>query len=186
MRADMVAGLFMALLAIGGAGGAYFWYQQNQQADLRQYEAAVDYVIEGQLSAGRLSSLYPGMAQHSSARLNYLRQLYADPAQSRQLNLGFAWLRANWDASYERVADQFNREVDPQRLRLEIDERFGEGAFVLMRQQHEQFVRDAPRLAADEAAKRDRNLQQMVRSYQAFVAEHHRPPRNGEELPIVP
>jgi len=180
----------MALLAVGGAAGAFYWYQQNQQAEVRHYEAAIDDLVERQFSAGRLTAFYPGMAQHTNARLEYLRQLYADPVQSRQLNLGFAWLIANWDASYERIADQFNREVEPYRLNAEVDERFGEGAFALMREKHQQFVRDAPRIAAEEAARQEREMQQTVRAYQrayqAFVAQHHRPPRNGEALPMVP
>jgi len=53
-----------------------------------------------------------------------------------------------------------------------------------MREQHQQFVRDAPSIAAEEAARQEREMQQTVRAYQrayqAFVAQHHRPPRNGE------
>ncbi|MBI3440019.1 MAG: hypothetical protein HY054_15440 [Proteobacteria bacterium] len=88
MKADTVAALFMLILALGGAAGAYFWFDNNRRVENADYEAAIDDVTDRELRAGQLGFALDGAAGRPD-KLTFLRELYADPSHSQTLSLGF-------------------------------------------------------------------------------------------------
>src|SRR5262245_60172430 len=161
MRASELAALVFILTLGGGAAFAFFhWKAETARAEAAAYEAGLDGMIDRKLASVRLGGLREELAAHGAARLEALRAIYDDRARSDQLNLGFGTLRGDWAASYATYAEQAGREVgEDDRLRAEVDERFGEGAYALMSERYQAFLADAPRRQIEEDARRQRECE---------------------------
>jgi len=161
---DLVT-LLVVLALAAGAGFAFFnWKAETARAEEARYEAGLDQMVDAKLTSVRLGGLRDELAAHREARLEALRALYAIPTRSDQLNLGFGTLRGDWAASYAHYAEQAGRDVDNNdgRLRAEVDERFGEGAYALMGERYQAFLADMPRrTAAEDARWRSRTREMM-------------------------
>ncbi|HYD87086.1 MAG TPA: hypothetical protein VEA80_06410 [Vitreimonas sp.] len=177
MRAADVASVIAALALAGGAAGAFFWWQGEQaREELRRYEAGVDELIDNKIEAVGLADLRAQLAGASDPAAA-LQALYAVREQSDQLNLGFGTLQGDWRTSYANYAEEAGRVVEADRFEREVDERWGAGAFALMRAQYDAFLADAPRRQAEEDARHQRETQEMVRALDEYYRRNgHHPP----------
>lgn len=177
MRAADVASVVVFVTLAGGAAGAfYYWQAQTAREAEQRYEAALDAMIDRKIGAVGLSGLAPTLAAHGEDRLEALRTLYADRAQSDRLNLGFGTLQGDWPSSYEHFAEQAGRDIENGRFRAEVDERFGPGAHALMRERYDAFLADAPRRTIEEDERARGDLQEWMQALAAYEREHGRYP----------
>lgn len=174
--ADIAAIVVFVLLAAGGAGAVYYYQQQAAREEAVAYEVALNAAIDRKIGVVNLGFLQPELAMHGDAQLEALQALYADPVRNGQINLGFGTLRGDFRASYERVADQYGRNVDPGRFEAEIDERYGAGAYALMAANYDAFL-SSDRVSGIRAALEPREIgEDEARAVDAYVREHGRLP----------
>jgi len=159
MKVADLATLVLCLVLAGGAfGGFYLWQQREARAEEAAYEAGIDRIIEGRINAVQLDSISAELPA-SGDRTAALLALYADPARSDRLNLGFGTMQGDFHTSYGNYAEEAGREAERDRFQREIDERWGDGAFALMTAQYQAFLADAPRRQAEVDA---RELEQCL------------------------
>lgn len=181
--ADVVSGVMAVVMAGAVAGGFFYWRSEQARAADRAYEAEIDRMFENKLEAVDLDFVMPALAdRRGAARLEALRVLYADPAQSERLNLGFATARGDLRTSYGALAEQSGRGSEQGRFRAELEERFGEGAYALMETNYRQFLTDAPRIAAERDAQREREFREGARALQDYARRHGRYPAGAYHI----
>jgi hypothetical protein len=106
--------------------------------------------------------------------------MYADPLKNDQLNLGFGTLRGDWRASYGHFLEQNGGgEEKPGRLEAEVDERFGAGAFVVMREQYDVFLAAQPQRFQAQYEERERETQRFIRAIEEYRARTGHDPGPG-------
>lgn len=182
MRAADLASVVFVLVLAGGAAGAFFWWKGEQaRAEEQRYEAGIDQMVESKIRAVRLGGLQAqltGAADSAAA----LQALYAEREASDQLNLGFGTLQGDWRTSYANYAEEAGRVIEPDRLQREVDERWGDGAFVLMRAQYDAFLADAPRRQAEDEARAQREAEETIRALTEYYRRNGHNPRGAFKI----
>lgn len=173
--ADLVVLLFCLALAGGGFAAFYFWQAEEAGAAEAAWEAQVDTLVDRKLDAVQMGGLREELAPHGEGRAQALAALYTDRDRGDRLNLGFGTLRGDFATSYPRLAEDAGRDADRNRLQIEVDERFGPGAYALMETNYEAFLADAPRRQQEEYERG----QQQARALQNYLRRHGRYPEGA-------
>lgn len=137
---DLVTVLFVLILGGGAAAGFFYWKNQQARAEAQAYEQAVDAAMDRAIDGFQLTPLLNTLTGYPGDKIELLRTLYADPIKSDRLNLTYGNLQGDWPTTYGHIAEAEGRAVDRARLRTEIDERFGAGAYDVMQANYEQFL----------------------------------------------
>lgn len=140
---DLVTVLFVLVLGAGVAGGFFWWKGEQAKAADAAYEQAIDAAIERGIENFQLTPLLVTLNEHNGDDLELLRMFYSDRIKSDRINLSFGNFQGDWPTTYAHVAETNNRQPDRTRLAAEVDERFGAGAYTLMRSEYELFLRTA-------------------------------------------
>lgn len=182
MRAsDIISIIFAVVLAGGGIGGFFWWKNETARVETARYEAELDGMLDRKMQSVWLETMAPALASPDD-NLVTLRSLYENDAHYDRLNLGFGTLRGDWRTSYANYAEQAGRVVEEGRLVAELDERFGAGAYALMEENYERYLIEAPQRAEEQAARREREAQEMARALADFVRRNGRYPEGAIRL----
>jgi len=164
---DLASLIVVAVLAVGGVGGFLYWRHHTAQEAERQYEAAIDDMMDRKLAAVQLDGIVAQLEPQGDGRLAALEMLYADRDYSDRLNLGFGTVHADWATYYPRFAEEQGRAVDDDLFRAEWEERFGAGSYPLVLAQYDAFLLDAPRRQVEEDARRRAECEAQARALRA-------------------
>lgn len=140
---DLVTLLFVLVLGAGVAGGFFWWKGEQAKAADRAYEQMIDEAIDRGIENFQLTPLLTTLHEHRGDKVELLRTLYADPIKSDRINLSFGNFQGDWPTTYAHVAELNSRTADRARFAAEVDERFGDGAYGLMRSEYEAFLAEA-------------------------------------------
>jgi hypothetical protein len=174
---------FIIVLGVSAIGaGAYFVYSANKYAE------AVDARIERELGEADLTIIRAQLHDLGGDPAAQLRNLYRG-AMNEELNIRYARLIAGWHQAYPRLARiQMIREPlsETQRLALEVDERLGRGAFAVMADEYQRYLREAPQRAAmrrtlEEQARAE--AERVNRYIEDYMRRHGKFP---DEIPLSP
>lgn len=173
---DLVTVLFVLVLGAGVAGGFFYWKSQQERAAEAAYEQSIDEAIDRGIENFQLTPLLVTLNEHSGDDLELLRVFYADRIKSDRINLSFGNFQGDWPTTYAHVAEVHNRQPDRTRLAAEVDERFGPGAYALMRSEYELFLRTADEDPTPIGSVAEFDRQATMWVFSAYLREHGRYP----------
>ncbi|HET9232125.1 MAG TPA: hypothetical protein VFO00_12620 [Vitreimonas sp.] len=168
-------------ISVIAAIGYYFYSAQ-------EYGVAVDERVEIELAEADLAIVRQQLRDSVYPPAVKLQEMYAGP-MNEDLNRRYARLVAGWLQAYprlKRIPMIPDRLDEMQRLALEVDERFGPGAFAVMQHQYAYYEADAPRRAALRRDLEEQTRAQVERINQ-YIEEYYE--THGEyprDIPVTP
>jgi len=173
---DLVTLIFVLVLGAGVAGGFFWWKGEQARAADLAYEQAIDAAIDRGIENFQLTPLLVTLNEYNGDDLELLRVFYSDRIKGDRINLSFGNFQGDWPTTYTHLAEENNRQVDRSRLATEVDERFGAGAYALMRSEYELFLRTAEQDPTPVGSVAEFDRQATMWVFSAYLREHGRYP----------